>query len=711
MDEERISRPRAWVAVIVGWLVVLASMWVAQQRGVRGGNAETFAGPVYVLATAGPWVALFWLAAIGWGWLVRRLLAPAIGGGAGLVVQAGAGAGVLLVLSWLTAWLVGLYAALSWVLLGLGAAWLVPVWIQHNKQNKIARPASLQLPLTAIALAPALGLLLIAVACPPGVLWSVEAHGYDVTSYHLQLPHEWLQAGRMIELRHNVFGYLPSLMEAGYTMLGTLTGGMNATAIYASQLLHVSFALLAAAAVGVMVARAVGSAAGGWSAALLLALPWTVITGSMAYNDAATLGLGATALLVALSPNDKPNRVAALAGFLAGAATLCKLTSGVMFAVPVGLIMVWGTGAAHNTQNAPRAIRVRRALRAAGVAALAGLLTLSPYLVRNTARTGNPVFPFAAETLGRAHWNEGQVTRWRRAVTAEGGVGHRLYELARRGVCNPGFGAIGGTPRDASTPTHDITLFDREWGFPLPAVLAGIGLVVGLWRRTTRFLAAAMAVTLVIQVVFWMTATHLQSRFLLPAAIPVVTLTGLALGAGMASAKPLIHLLGRYTAVLTAAIVTASSFSIFYSQTIAALPPWQVTDSLPSPEQLDQMTLGTALVGDHPINRLPTGTRTLLVADVSPLLYLRRPVDYATAFDTNPLTAIIQRVGDDPAAVTLALKDAGFTHVWVHWGEVARLQATIGLDDALAPERLRRLTEHWTAEPGLPDAVGLYALP
>jgi hypothetical protein len=51
-----------------------------------------------------------------------------------------------------------------------------------------------------LAAAPALAVLLLAACCPPGTLWRSEALGFDVLSYHLQLPREWLAGGRLAPL-------------------------------------------------------------------------------------------------------------------------------------------------------------------------------------------------------------------------------------------------------------------------------------------------------------------------------------------------------------------------------------------------------------------------------------------------------------------------------------------------------------------------------
>ena len=52
---------------------------------------------------------------------------------------------------------------------------------------------------------PAIAVLLAAACSAPGWLWGTEFGGFDALSYHLQLPKEWLAAGHVAPLEHNVY--------------------------------------------------------------------------------------------------------------------------------------------------------------------------------------------------------------------------------------------------------------------------------------------------------------------------------------------------------------------------------------------------------------------------------------------------------------------------------------------------------------------------
>ena len=60
----------------------------------------------------------------------------------------------------------------------------------------------------------------------------------------------------------------------------------------------------------------------------------------MAYNGRGVLAFGAVALMIVFGEAGSTRSGAVAAGLLVGAATLAKLTAGVMIAVPVGLVLL-----------------------------------------------------------------------------------------------------------------------------------------------------------------------------------------------------------------------------------------------------------------------------------------------------------------------------------------------------------------------------------
>jgi len=665
----------------------------------------SFAGLVFTVIASLPLIGGLWLAAIGFGWPLGRLITPATGQGRfdGLVVQTGLGMAALLQINWLMAWAGVLNATTAWVLIAIGVALLlgqITRWYLRNKPEYISFPP---VPWPVLLAIPALSLLAVACMCPPGTLWSIEARAYDVMIYHLQLPNEWLAQGRATGLHHSVYSYLPNLVECGYMLIAAVKGSIY-SAVYPTQFFHASAALYAAVAIGCVAARFAGALSGTIAAALFLCLPWTIITGSLAYNEMFVMAFGGCALLIVLTPTDHQLRAAAAIGLLAGSATLAKLTGGAMVAVPIGLIILLRLGVKRADPTRPS---VRSAVLTAAVAAVVGGAVLLPWMSRNALDTGNPVFPFATKTLGTGHWPTEVAQRWDSSHQVEADTGARFRALGQQWLCNRGYGAVFGPKRQRQSnrlEAQNIARFDNEWGLPTLWIAMLLAAVITLRNRPTRHVATALLLMLAVQVVFWLFFTHLQSRFLIPTLLPACSLVGIGLGVASQSKHRHTTWAIPAVAVVGVAAFTWLSFGELRRQAVG-LPhngkleqfaTWQIMDSLPPLDRLGAQSdspdehMGA---GDHQINSLPADSRTLMVADSSRLIYIRRPFAYHSAFDVSPLGDMIREHAGDPAAITSALKAKGFTHVWVHWQELDRLSSTYGFDSDVTDEQLKHLID------------------
>ncbi len=647
------------------------------------------AGIIFIVLSSLPVLTGFWVGAIGLGIMLQQRLLPQVH--YRFVTQLTLGLASLLLFDWLLGWVGLMNPWTAWLLPSLGTA--AVVWhVVGNRNEAWHIEHWVEPPWTLLLCLPPAALLLVAACIPPGALWSVEAFGYDAISYHLQLPREWLALDRMAGLEHNVYSYLPNLVEAGYLHITAMHGQLSPSAIYTAQLLHASMALVAAAIVACMVSRLVGRAAGVLAAAIFLATPWVLITASLAYDEMAALALAGGAMLLASDHVGRSRRGAAVIGLLLGAATLAKLTIGVMLAPGLILIIAldwWGISGAKTPLPDGRGSLWARGTNL-GIILVVMALTISPYLIRNAVWTGNPVFPFATQTLGRGHWTPELAERWRRAHATEATLGQRLSLLNQRGLTNAGFGALGGLATKPDANDADITRFGHHAGFPLFWLACVAGAVASLLSPALRRAGLAMLLMLGIAALIWLFTTHLQSRFLLPLMLPACVLLGL--GAGHAQEKLTFQRRGLF-AVLTLTLslpLIVHAYAIFHSQTVAGLPPWQLVDSLATPGTA-AAALDDTSVGYHPINQLSPTSRTLIVADNGRLIYLQRPFSYASAFDQNVLGTLIRQLNNDPARVTDALKMRGFTHVWVNWSELHRLASTYGYDPALTRDNITAL--------------------
>lgn len=406
--------------------------------------------------------------------------------------------------------------------------------------------------------------LLLAACNAPGYLWESEFGGYDALSYHLQLPVEWSANGRLWPLQNNVYSFLPSYAEAANYHLAALMHATSpasplVTPLQASiwpiscQFLHAAFTLFAAWCIGVAANTAlhcsglVPRAAPGrptspsplplLAGALALATPWTVVIGSLAYNEMPMLAFFAASVACALYsgeskqsyvPGDEPlpphplrspilrSMVCAV---LLGGAIGCKPTGLIFCAVPIA-ILLFGTFRREGH-------RWPTIAAAASVAAVTGLAMLTPWLARNYWASGNPVFPFAAHLFpsangGTGHWNSEQVKRY---LAGHHFSGSLLQSLRLMFLPDP---------TDPAGARHR-GLMHPQWLLFFPAVFAAVVAIAltsgrvgsqtdkneprkpSARRSAFRWSAASdLVAVFMLQLGLWLRTTHVQSRFLIP---------------------------------------------------------------------------------------------------------------------------------------------------------------------------------------------------
>jgi len=325
----------------------------------------------------------------------------------------------------------------------------------------------------------------------PAVLWKpIDPHPYDVMCYHLQVPREWYESGRIVPLKHNVYSFFPFAAEMNYLLAMHLRGGPWA-AMYLAQLMSFSYMALAV----LSVATAMPNRRSGLIAAVAMtAIPWTTMLASIAYNESALLfyeSLAAAWFIRASRTRSNFIRDMAIAGLMAGFAAGVKYT-----AAPLVLVAFPLATLAAAAMQRDRAI-FKSAITGAAIAFLAGLLSFSPWLIRNAIWSGNPVFPLAMRQLGQAHFTPEQVERFERA--------HRAPENQ------------SSIPSRLSAFSYEI-LIDWRFGW-LALPLAAVSTLLNRHRAEVWF--AGIAALLII--IFWLALTHLMGRFFVPA-IPLLAM-------------------------------------------------------------------------------------------------------------------------------------------------------------------------------------------
>lgn len=582
-------------------------------------------------------------------------------------------------------------------------------------------------------------MLLAAVCYHPGILWAREMGWYDVLEYHLQMPREYLQNGGTAPLPHNAYSFLPANVEMLYTLLlslltGARGGGVRAGDLmaltYLAQILHALLLLLGA--LGVALAplrlRALGRVV---IFLIVLGTPWSIIIGSQAYNDAGMVLYGGLALVWALGlvgaregdvvaggstamgdPAVKPAPrgpcptghgtllMAVLIGGLLGLALGCKLTAGVMFAVPVAAVLL-SCGRWKETLLA--------ALIAGAVAA--------PWGVRSYVSTGNPVFPLAARTLGLGHWSAEQSQRWDFAHGAGGaGVGgHRISALAQASVLDDNWSISGANwerwSEDHKLPPRAETGGWRHLGWAW--IIWLVAAAWALWRGRLARWPWRVALALGLQVTGWLFLTHLQARFLWPI---LPTLALLVAGVWAVDALPVKGVwsvfLTRGLTLVLAAVTVSTGFVV--PQELKPVAGAQGAGSaglsrdfltgilldnpalFSSPESWFRNAEGV-LEGLPPQWRGEGGRgKLLLLGSATPYFY-EAAVIYTTAWDRPAWTHILQ-IAETPT-IAAWFRQLDIRLVVIDWAEIQRLNRSYGTPVPVTPAAVQGLVQSGLLKP------------
>ena len=518
-----------------------------------------------------------------------------------------------------------------------------------------------------IVAAPFLTLALLAASNAPGFVWQEEGYGYDVLEYHLQLPKEYLQDGRIAYLPHNVYANFPANVEMLY-LLAMVVDGDPLEAGTVANMIHFFLAALTVAAAWA-IGRDWSPRAGAVCGAIAATTGWLEYLSGLAYVENGMLFFGmcaAAAMLRASESRVRPGRTsssnrrtegcvrdapytlhaspirwAALSGVLAGLACGCKYTAVALIALPL-LPAV-----------ALMPFRLSEKIKAGLVFVLGTLVAFSPWLVKNQFMTGNPVFPLANDLFRAAPqgWSAEQTQQWDR--------GHAL-KPDERTLSARAHGLWGRIVGDS----------DQRFG---PTVLA-LGLA-GLMSRRRNRVDAALVLMLALQISVWTLATHEYARFAVPLIIPLAILGGRAVPAGASN----------HRAVLVAAVIVGGAA---WNITFAAFRHARESPGgAPASLFYEGRVPGFAYLGAAN-EELPDDAKVLLVGE-SRVFYFRRNVDYCVAFNRSPFLEMIHAA--DAPGVMDWLGGRGYTHVLVNWSEVRRLERTYGLAPPTTAAQLERV--------------------
>ncbi len=495
-----------------------------------------------------------------------------------------------------------------------------------------------------LILVPFAVLAILAASYAPGFLWAEEGFGYDILEYHLQMPKEYYESGRIAYAPRNVYANFPANVEMLYLLTMVVHGDVYDVATVAN-LIHLLLGVLAVYAAWMLGAE--WSPLAGLAAALGIGtVGWLGYLSGLAYVENGILFFGTASLAAAIraaSVAGGPQRMRWLVvgGLLAGFACGCKYTAVAMIAIPiaVGVLLLIQ--------------RARQRFSAVLVYLLGCAVTFSPWLIKNAAMTGNPVFPLA-NSVFRAYprgWGIEEQARWDHGHSipgAEYAVPARLRALLR----------------------HTLADHDQRIG---PAII-GLALA-GLAGRRLQRIDAFLLIFLAIQVCVWLGWTHLYARFAVPILIPLAVLLARAIGSVSA----------RRARFFIAAIVVGAAWNLAFE---VRMYRREAVGGAMASVFYDGHAPGFEYLAA--VNReLPQHARLLMLGDAR-AFYIQRRVDYTVVFNRNPVVEALQQ-SPDAASIVDWLRRAGYSHVLIHWAEIERLRRTYGFSERVTPELFANL--------------------
>lgn len=465
---------------------------------------------------------------------------------------------------------------------------------------------------------------------------------FDVREYHLQVPKEWHQAGRIGFLPHNVYGNMPlgAEMHALLAMVFMPGGRDWWWGALAGKTVIACFAPLAA--LGLLAAgRRFDSPRAGLVAALVyLSLPWVVhvsqaglVEGAVAcYLVLAVYAMGIwagedAAFARRAGTRSAPRGHLLLAGFLAGSAAACKYPALLLVVVTLTLAALFARG--------------RFNWRSAALFLLAALCGCGLWYAKDAALTGNPVYPLV---LGGVTRTPERMAQWNRAHRVPPDEHGRRYSAAQAYAAAADLG------------------WRNLWQSPLLVPLAAAAFFCLRRRRFVLWLAAYAGFYLAV----WWLATHRVDRFW----VPVLPVLALLAGVGAAwsasrvwrTAVTVLLLGGLATNLLF--LLSAGVYDHRYLVSLGQLR----RDEPAEPN-------GPSRV--HPIHRYlnaraAAGDRVLLVGDAQPF-DLELPALYSTCFDECLFERLMK--GRTAAQRRAALREQQITYVLVNWRELDRYRS------------------------------------
>lgn len=489
---------------------------------------------------------------------------------------------------------------------------------------------------------------------------------FDVREYHLQGPKEYFLAGRIGFLEHNVYTSFPFLTEM-LSLLGMVLRGDWYRGALAGKVVLMSFAPLTALA-AFCAARRLANSTAGWLAALfVLSTPWTYRISIIAYAEGGLSFFLAASIVAAIRATwidhgtPAAGRAVLVTGLLSGSAMACKYPGVLSVVIPMGALLTIQSFRLPSRISTPSASndRLRPALITAALFSAGVLVTIGPWLLKNLAETGNPVYPLLYRVFGGRDWDAVMNAKWNRAHSPDD------YDVTK----------LWFWLTDVSAR--------NDWLSPLLYAFAPLSLMSSDRRLPIRMLWAYIAWLFAT----WWLFTHRLDRFWVP------MLPAVAMLAGVGACRfdsPIWRLLRN------SVIVLCLAFNLR-----------MITSGLSGPNgyliDLDEARPRIAGVSFTHLNtKLPPGSKVLCVGEAE-VFDLTVPVVYNTVFDrslfqmwtADSSSAATEKElkSHDPQTIGEKLDSEGITHIFVNWAEILRYRTSYGYTDFATRKRFLDMQE------------------
>ena len=486
---------------------------------------------------------------------------------------------------------------------------------------------------------------------------------YDEMEYHLAAPAKYVRGGRISFISDNAYASFPANVEMLFLDAMVIRGGV-VDGFALGRLINVSLGLLAACAAGACAAAMFTKRAAIPAAAILYTWPRVNSLSHVGYVELGLMLYVALALLAAYqyrkavrsensepgTRNSKPgtrnselgtrNSELVVLGLVCGLAAGCKYPAVLFVCVPAA---VWVLATAG-----------RKLMLHGPLFAALALAVLSPWLIRNTVNTGNPVYPLLGGVLKSPAWSARKEARWHKA--------HQPYDHLRPASRAVWKAVVHRYPDKIQTAQGEkpgpyamsllLVVF-----IPLAFVGRGRAVKTGVLLALALFCIAA-----------WLALTHRIPRFLVPWLVPLVIVN--AAGAAAFANWKIPRVALSIVLIVLAGVEAWATIRVRAPGTELGLFAGQYGIG----EAVGVLKAGSTYNHDAVIfiNKLPRGSRTLFYGEAQ-TLYCTGDVIAPTVFDENPLDEIV-RTAKSADDIGRGLKRLGVTHIYVNLDELHRLQ-------------------------------------